>query len=224
MYKTQIAPSLLSSDFGRLAEEISALESAGADILHLDVMDGHFVPNLSFGFPIIRTIRSLTKLPLDVHLMVSNPEFYTSQLHEIGVQWISFHQETVFHSHRLITQIKDYGIKAGIALNPATPINTLDSILPWLDYVLVMSVNPGYSAQAFIPQMLDKIVQLQDYRRERGLSFHIEVDGGVSSSNATALLQAGADILVSASYIFSSGNYRLAIQSLRNLPVNPLTR
>ena len=216
MYKTQIAPSLLSSDFGHLAEEISALESAGADILHLDVMDGHFVPNLSFGFPLIQTIRKLTALPLDVHLMVTNPEFHVPQLIDVGVQWISFHQETVHHSHRLINKIKEHGIKAGIALNPATPINTLESILPWLDYVLVMSVNPGYSAQAFIPQMLEKIQHLAEYRAAKGLSFHIEIDGGVSNSNAEALRKAGADILVSASYIFSSHSYSQAIQALRH--------
>ncbi len=216
MYKAQIAPSLLSSDFSRLAEEISALESSGADILHLDVMDGHFVPNLSFGFPLIKTIRNLTRLPLDVHLMVTNPDFHVPQLIEIGVQWISFHQETVHHSHRLIKSIQEHGIKAGLALNPATPINTLDSILPLLDYVLVMSVNPGYSAQAFIPEMLDKLQLLSDYRTTRGLSFHIEVDGGVSAANSTALKNAGADILVSASYIFSSGNYSQAIRTLRD--------
>jgi ribulose-phosphate 3-epimerase len=216
MYKAQIAPSLLSSDFSRLAEEISALDSSGADILHLDVMDGHFVPNLSFGFPIIQTVRKLTKLPLDVHLMVTNPDFHVPRLIEIGVQWISFHQETVHHSHRLINLIKEHGVKAGVALNPATPINTLDSILPLLDYVLVMSVNPGYSAQAFIPEMLDKLQYLSDYRKARGLNFYIEVDGGVSAANSTALLNAGADILVSASYIFNSPDYSTAIQALRH--------
>jgi len=215
MQKTQIAPSLLSADFGNLHTEIAALEAAKADLLHLDVMDGHFVPNLSFGFPLIKTIRSLSKLPLDVHLMVTNPDFHVPLLAEIGVQWISFHQETVFHSHRLIQQIKSHGIKAGLALNPATPINTLDIILPELDYVLLMSVNPGYSAQAFIPFVLDKLQYLSDYRKTRSLSFLIEVDGGVTDQNAQQLISAGADILVSASFIFSSQNYQQAINALR---------
>jgi ribulose-phosphate 3-epimerase len=215
MYKTQIAPSLLSSDFSRLAEEVAALEIAGADILHLDVMDGHYVPNLSFGFPIIKAVRKLTKLPLDVHLMVTNPESHVPELVNIGVQWISFHQETVFHSHRIIQQIKSSGIKAGIALNPAMPINTLDSILPELDFVLLMSVNPGYSAQAFIPFVLDKVKYLSDYRMARNLSFAIEVDGGVTNHNSPDLIKAGADILVSASYIFSSQDYKQAIANLK---------
>lgn len=215
MYKTQIAPSLLSSDFGHLAAEIAALELAGADMLHLDVMDGHYVPNLSFGFPLIQAIRKLSNLPLDVHLMVSNPDLHVAALLPLGVQWISFHQETFFHSHRLIQQIKSQGVKAGLALNPATPINTLDSILPELDYVLMMSVNPGYSAQAFIPFVLDKVSELAQLRRERGLGFHIQVDGGVSNLNTAALQKAGADILVSASYIFSSPDYRQAISTLK---------
>ncbi|MDY0151413.1 MAG: ribulose-phosphate 3-epimerase [Candidatus Cloacimonas sp.] len=215
MYKTQIAPSLLSSDFGHLAKEIAALENAGADMLHLDVMDGHYVPNLSFGLPIIKAIRKLTKLPLDVHLMVTNPEFHVAELINLGVQWISFHQETVYHSHRLIQQIQAPGIKAGLALNPAIPINTLDSILPELDYVLLMSVNPGYSAQAFIPFVLEKVQHLAEIRRAKNLSFHIEVDGGITDKNAYALQVAGADILVSASYIFSSQDYQTAISTLK---------
>jgi len=215
MYKTQIAPSLLSSDFGHLADEIAALDSSGADVLHLDIMDGHYVPNLSFGFPLIKTIRSLTSLPLDVHLMVTNPAFHVNKLLDMGVQWISFHQETEYHSHRLVELIKQHGIKAGIALNPATPLSTLDAILPYLDYVLVMSVNPGYSAQAFITSALQKIEALRMLREEQKLSFNIEVDGGVSAGNALALRRAGADMLVSASYIFSSASYSEAINSLR---------
>lgn len=216
MHKTQIAPSLLSADFGRLKEEIHALEDAGADILHLDVMDGHYVPNLSFGFPVIKAIRKLSKLPLDVHLMVTNPSFHVLALADIGVEWISFHQETEFHSHRLVQLIKSYGIKAGLALNPATPVYTLDSILPDLDYVLAMSVNPGYSAQKFIPSVLSKVKYISDYRKERNYSFLIEVDGGVTDKNSTALKVAGANILVSASYIFSQSDYGLAIDTLRN--------
>jgi len=216
MQKTQIAPSLLSADFGRLAEEIASLEKAGADILHLDVMDGHYVPNLSFGFPLIQKIRALTKLPLDVHLMVTNPGFHVPRLIEIGVQMISFHQETEYHSHRLVSLIRSNGIKAGVALNPAVPVNTLESILSDLDFVLMMSVNPGYSAQAFIKSVVGKIRTLHDLRHAKGNDFLIEVDGGVSDANATTLKQAGADILVSASYIFNNGNYLQAISSLRD--------
>ncbi len=173
------------------------------------------MPNLSFGFPLIKAIRKLSSLPLDVHLMVTNPAFHVNQLIDMGVQWISFHQETEYHCHRLITLIKQHGIKAGIALNPATPLSSLSAILPELDYVLVMSVNPGYSAQAFIPSALDKIEALSKIRAERQLSFCIEVDGGVTADNASSLRKAGADMLVSASYIFSSTSYTEAIKSLR---------
>lgn len=211
MQKTLIAPSLLSADLGRLADEIAALESAGADILHLDVMDGHYVPNLSFGFPLVSAVRKLTKLPLDVHLMVTNPELHVPVLGKIGVQMISFHQEAVFHSHRLIQQIKQNGIKAGLALNPATPVSSLESILGELDFVLVMSVNPGYSAQAFIPSSLEKIARLNGLKP----GFQIEVDGGVADTNSARLIEAGADILVSASYIFGSKSYSNAIKALR---------
>ncbi|GAB1366806.1 ribulose-phosphate 3-epimerase [Candidatus Cloacimonadaceae bacterium] len=211
MQKTLIAPSLLSADLGRLADEIAALESAGADILHLDVMDGHYVPNLSFGFPLVSAVRKLTKLPLDVHLMVTNPELHVPVLGEIGVQMISFHQEAVFHSHRLIQQIKQNGVKAGLALNPATPVSSLESILGELDFVLVMSVNPGYSAQAFIPSSLEKIARLNGLKP----GFQIEVDGGVADTNSARLIEAGADILVSASYIFGSKSYSNAIKALR---------
>lgn len=211
MQKTLIAPSLLSADLGRLADEIAALESAGADILHLDVMDGHYVPNLSFGFPLVSAVRKLTKLPLDVHLMVTNPELHVPVLGEIGVQMISFHQEAVFHSHRLIQQIKQNGVRAGLALNPATPVSSLESILGELDFVLVMSVNPGYSAQAFIPSSLEKIARLNGLKP----GFQIEVDGGVADTNSARLIEAGADILVSASYIFGSKSYSNAIKALR---------
>lgn len=213
MHKILIAPSLLSCDFGRLEQEVSSLTAA--DILHLDIMDGHFVPNLSFGYPIVQRIRELSKLPLDAHLMVTNPAEYIDRLAEIGVNWISFHQECDFHSHRLVQRIKAHGIKAGIALNPATPPNTLDSILPELDYVLLMSVNPGFSAQKFIPSVLEKVTSLRQTIAGKNLPTLIEVDGGVNLQTAPQLLQAGADILVSASYIFSSKNYTAAIDSLR---------
>lgn len=211
--KTLIAVSILSADFSRLADEISQLESA--DFIHLDLMDGHFVPNLSFGYPLVSCIRDLTDKPLDAHLMVTNPQDYVEGLARLGVGWFCFHQETVYHSHRLIQQIKAHGMKAGIALNPATPINTLDSILADLDYVLVMSVNPGYSSQTFIPVAIDKIKELVQIRENRNLDFLIEVDGGVNAQTAPALRDAQTDILVSASYIFGSKDYDKSINTLR---------
>lgn len=211
-----IAASVLSADFSRLKEEIDALDSA--DILHLDLMDGHYVPNLSFGYPIVSTVRRISDKPLDAHLMVTNPQDYIDALAELGVGWISFHQETVFHSHRLVQKIKSLGIKAGIALNPATPVSTLQDILPELDFVLVMSVNPGYSAQKFIPGAIAKIRQLNSLKADYP-QLRIEVDGGVNDSNCKDLIAAGADILVSASYIFSSANYSNSINKLRGIDV-----
>ncbi len=212
---TIVAASVLSADFSRLADEIGRLHST--DIIHLDLMDGHYVPNLSFGYPLVSCIRGLTDKPLDAHLMVTNPDTYVETLAKIGVQWLSFHQETVFHSHRLVQQIKSFGIKAGIALNPATPIATLDAILPELDFVLVMSVNPGYSAQSFIASAIDKIRALSQIRAGQNLDFLIEVDGGVNADNCADLREAGADILVSASYIFGSQDYDNAINTLKGI-------
>ncbi len=213
MPKTQIAASVLSCDFGNLEKELQAVGSA--DMLHLDVMDGHFVPNLSFGQPLIKKIRQLSPLPLDAHLMVTNPAEYVDPLAGLGVNWLSFHQECEYHVHRLVQRIKDRGMKAGIALNPAAPISTLECILPELDYVLLMSVNPGFSGQKFIPFVLEKVRQLKSWIEEKQLSTLIEVDGGVNSDNSAALISAGADILVSASHIFQSPNYSETIRSLR---------
>ena len=214
MKKVLIAPSVLSCDFGRLAEELAALD--GADMLHLDVMDGHYVPNLTFGYPLIEKIRSLSQLPLDTHLMVTNPAAYIDRLADLGVNWVSFHQECEYHSHRLVHRIKERGMKAGIALNPAVPVSSLECLLPELDYVLLMSVNPGYSGQAFIPSVLDKVRSLRQIIDSSQLSAKIEVDGGVSGSNSTALIEAGADILVSASFIFARADHAEAIQQLRH--------
>ncbi|HHV37701.1 MAG TPA: ribulose-phosphate 3-epimerase [Candidatus Cloacimonetes bacterium] len=213
--KTKIAVSVLSADFAKLGEEVALLNEA--DIIHLDIMDGHYVPNLSYGYPLVRCFRKLTDKPLDAHLMVTNPDEFIDELAEIGVQYISFHQETVYHSHRLVQKIKSHGIKAGIALNPATPVSTLEDILPDLDFVLVMSVNPGYSAQKFIPSAIAKIKALSKIRKERNLNFEIEIDGGVTDQNAATLREAGASMLVSASYIFSSDNYTDSIKKLRGI-------
>lgn len=213
----KIAPSLLSSDFSRLAEEINAIETASADMLHLDIMDGHYVPNLTFGYVLVETIAKLTKLPLDAHLMVTNPQDYVERLAKLGIKYFSFHPDTVFHPHRLISAIKEKGMIAGAALNPGTPVTTITELLHDLDFVLLMSVNPGYSGQKFLPVVVDKIKQLKTLALQKNLSFLIEVDGGINNTNAPELISAGADIIVSASYIFKSNDYATAIRSLRSV-------
>ncbi len=215
--KVLIAPSLLSSDFSRLAEEISALETAGADILHLDIMDGHYVPNLTFGFVIAQSVAKHTKLPLDAHLMVTNPADYVERLAKLSIRYFSFHPETVFHPHRLIAAIREHGMKAGAALNPGSPLGVLDELLPELDFVLLMSVNPGYSGQNFVPAVKEKVVNLKNKIRDLNLNLLIEVDGGINDKIAPELIKAGADIIVSASYIFNHSDYAAAIRSLRHV-------
>lgn len=210
----KIAPSILAADFTKLADEIKKIEKAGADMLHLDVMDGHFVPNLTFGLPVIKQIRQITDLPLDVHLMVTNPEMYIDPLGEIGVQYISFHPETVYHLDRLITQIQVKGINAGLAINPGTPVGVVESIIDILDFVLLMSVNPGFGGQNFIRRTFDKIDQLNKLKANVNESLLIEIDGGVDDKTSTELIARGADLLVAGSYIFK-GNYKERIESIR---------
>ncbi len=215
MREVQIAASVLSCDFGNLQQELAAVSDV--DLLHLDVMDGHYVPNLSFGQPLISRIRQLSELPLDAHLMVTNPAAYIDSLADLEVGWISFHQECDYHSHRLVQRIKDRGMKAGIALNPAVPASTLECILPELDHVLLMSVNPGFSGQKFIPSVLRKIETLREMIERKHLSTLIEVDGGVNADNAAGLISAGVNTLVSASYIFANTDHAAAIRGLRGL-------
>ena len=212
----KIAPSLLSADFIRLEEEISKIQDAGADILHLDVMDGHFVPNLTFGLPIIKQIKDFTKIPIDVHLMVSNPATYLQTLGNWNIDYVSFHQEAEIHIHRQIKVLQDLGVKAGIAINPATPIESIFPVVADLDFVLIMSVNPGFGGQSFIPNVYDKIEKLRKLADQVNPDLEIEIDGGVHNIIAPKLISKGSDILVAGSYVFNSDNYKNQIQSLRS--------
>jgi ribulose-phosphate 3-epimerase len=203
-----LAPSVLSADFGHLAEEIRSAESGGARLLHLDVMDGHFVPNLTIGPPVVQSIRRATRLPLDVHLMIEDPDQYLERFIRAGADMISVHQEAVRHLNRTVTFIRECGAAAGVALNPSTPLSLLDEILPDLDYVLLMSVNPGFGGQRFIPSVLAKITELKRTIEERGLRARIEVDGGVGEDNIVNLYRAGAEIFVAGSAVFGKGEPR----------------
>ncbi len=207
---TLLAPSILSADFSRLGEEIHAVEQAGVDLLHVDVMDGHFVPNLTIGPPVVRSIRKVTRLRLDVHLMIDNADQFIEPFADAGADMISVHVEACAHLHRTVTSIKSKGLKAGVVLNPATTLSSLDEILPEADYVLLMSVNPGWGGQSFIPHVWDKIAGLRRLIALRGLPALIEVDGGVTRENAAPLAAAGADILVAGSSIFGGGDSRAA--------------
>jgi ribulose-phosphate 3-epimerase len=200
-----LAPSILSADFARLGEEIAAVERGGAGVIHVDVMDGHFVPNITLGPPVVKSIRKITALPLDVHLMIENADRYLDAFIDAGASWISLHVEAMPHLQRSVAYLKSRNIRAGAVLNPATPLATLDEILPELDYVLVMSVNPGFGGQAFLSGSVPKIQRLHALAKERGLSTQIEVDGGVDARNARTLVEAGAEVLVAGSAVFGGG-------------------
>lgn len=211
----KIAPSLLAADFSKLGEEMQDIEKGGADLVHLDVMDGRFVPNISFGPPVIQALRPITKLPFDVHLMIYHPEDYFDILKNIGVEMASFHIEAVTHVDRVIHALKSANIKCGLAVNPGTSLLMIDTVLPLLDYVLIMSVNPGFGGQKFIPYAVDKVKQLKTMITEKQLSVSIEVDGGVNQDNAFLLKNAGADILVAGSSVFGKSDRAKAIHELR---------
>lgn len=211
----KIAPSILASSFLNLERDIKNLESSGADIIHLDIMDGHFVPNISFGFPIIRAVRSITALPLDAHLMIEKPERFIDKFISSGVDMISVHIEGNYHINRLLNRIKSGGVKAGVAINPGTLLNSLDEVLGIVDFVLVMSVNPGFSGQKFIDSSIEKIKKLCKIREREGFNFEIEVDGGLNYEIGKVLKEMGVDILVFGSFIFK--DIEKALNELRKL-------
>ena len=198
----QIAPSILSANFAKLAEEINKVEEGGADLLHIDVMDGHFVPNITIGAPVVKSLKKIARIPLDVHLMIEKPENFIEDFHQAGTQILTIHQEVSPHLYRTIQAIKERGIKAGVAINPSTPIHVLDCILTEVDQVVVMSVNPGFGGQKFIPSAISKIKALRNLITKSGLKINILVDGGIKLDNCLSVVKAGADIIVLGSGIF----------------------
>ena len=212
----KLAPSILSADFARLGEQVAEVARAGADYIHVDVMDGHFVPNITVGAPVVASIRPLTSLPLDVHLMIEHPERYISEFAKAGADIITVHVEACPHLHGTIKSIKELGVKAGVSLNPATPISAIEEIIPHVDLVLIMSVNPGFGGQSFIPATLPKIANVRKILDDRKLNAELEVDGGVTADNAPGIVKAGANVLVAGNSIFkATEGISRALQRLR---------
>jgi len=211
----KIAPSILSADFTRLGEEVKAVEKAGADYIHIDVMDGHFVPNITIGPLIVKAVKRVTSLPLDVHLMISDPDLYIQEFAEAGANILTVHAETLNHLHRTVQAIRDLDVKPSVSLNPATPLDPLDYILGDLDIVLLMSVNPGFGGQAFIPSVVPKIERLREQIDREGLKVEIEVDGGIGPDTINVVSQAGAEVFVAGSAIFGSKDYAETIRVMR---------
>lgn len=212
-----ISPSVLSCDFANIQRDVEMINNSNADWFHVDVMDGVFVPNISFGFPVVSAIKKHAKKPLDVHLMIANPDQYIEEFKKAGADWLTVHYEACTHLHRTIQVIKSNGMKAGVALNPHTSVNVLEDILPELDLVLIMSVNPGFGGQKFIPHALKKVSQLKELIKKTGSSAFIEVDGGVNLETGKQLLEAGADALVAGSFVFNSESPVQTIEDLKNL-------
>jgi ribulose-phosphate 3-epimerase len=210
----ELAPSILSADFARLAEQVHAAAEGGASLLHVDVMDGHFVPNITIGPPVVKSLRKVTDLPLDCHLMIENPDQYVPLFADSGADWISVHQEACVHLNRTLDLIKSQGCRAGVVINPATPLATLSEVLDIVDFVLVMSVNPGFGGQKFIPASLHKIARLAALRTERNLNFRIEVDGGVALDTVQQVVRAGAEVLVAGNAVFGSGDPKSNAQKM----------
>jgi len=213
----KIAPSILSANFLKLEDEIRAAEAAGADMLHIDIMDGHFVPNITIGPFIVESIKNVTTLPLDIHLMIKEPDNYLHHFIKAGADFLTVHYEASIHLHRTIQFIKEHGVKAGVSINPATPVWCLDHVLSDIDMALLMSVNPGFGGQKFIPVVIEKIKHLKDNVRKKGLSLLIEVDGGVKLENSSDVIDAGADILVMGSAFFYSKDYGSFIKQFREI-------
>ncbi len=211
----KIAPSILSADFSKLGEEIKDVERGGADYIHVDVMDGHFVPNITIGPLIVEAIRPITKLPLDVHLMIENPDQYIEAFANAGADYLTVHVEACKHLHRTIHYIKSFGVKAGVVLNPATPVQTIEHVIEDIDMVLLMTVNPGFGGQKFIEQVLPKITQVKELVDKKGLSVEIEVDGGVNEETARKCVDAGANVLVAGSAIYNERDRKTAIEKIR---------
>jgi ribulose-phosphate 3-epimerase len=215
----EIAPSILSADFTRLGEEIAAAERGGASVVHCDVMDGHFVPNLTIGLPVIKSLKRATRLPLDTHLMISEPGRYAEQFVEAGASMVSVHVEADAHLNRTLVGIRNKGALAGVVINPATPISSLEEALPFADYVLVMSVNPGFGGQKFVPGTLDKVRRLKRMIDERGLKTRIEIDGGIDRTNIADVVAAGAEIIVAGTAVFGAGDPAAGVRELREAAV-----
>jgi len=210
----ELAPSILSADFARLGEQVRAAGEGGGSVIHVDIMDGHFVPNLTVGPPVVRSLRKVTELPLDCHLMIENPDQYIPDFAEAGADWISVHQEACRHLNRTLHLIKSHDCLAGVVINPATPVETLSEVLDVVDYVLVMSVNPGFGAQKFIPSTVHKMRRLADLRSDRRLNYRIEVDGGVALDTVAEVVRAGAEILVAGNAVFGKGDPKKNAQEL----------
>jgi ribulose-phosphate 3-epimerase len=211
----KIAPSILSANFAYLADEIRKVETAGADMLHIDVMDGHFVPNITFGPPVVAALRKVTNLPFDVHLMIDNPQDYIDSFAQAGADMITVHTEATCHVHRLIQQIKSRDIQAGISLNPGTPLSCAEELFNDVDMILLMTVNPGFGGQKFINSSISKIKRLKELITQRGLTIDIEVDGGINTATAAPVIEAGATILVAGSAVYGAADIAAAVSSLR---------